>query len=72
MYDCWSRNLRGGLKSVERQLGIKRKLKDVDGRGAVELWYEYEAGNEGALSKLLKYNEEDLVNLEKLRNLLES
>jgi uncharacterized protein YprB with RNaseH-like and TPR domain len=29
MYTCWQRNLYGGLKGVERQLGIKRKLSDI-------------------------------------------
>ena len=35
MYHCWQRNLRGGLKSVERQLNIKRKLTEVNGFEAI-------------------------------------
>ena len=31
MYDCWKNNLRGGFKSVERQLGIDRESKGIDG-----------------------------------------
>ncbi len=31
MYDCWQQDLKGGLKVVERKLGINRKLKNVDG-----------------------------------------
>jgi len=41
MYDCWSKNLYGGLKAVERQLGIERHLKDVNGYEAVRLWWKY-------------------------------
>jgi len=73
MYACWKRNLRGGLKSVERQLGIRRKLTDVDGWVAVQLWQNYiNHDDEEALDKLLKYNEEDVVNLKTLREILES
>ena len=38
MYDCWRHDLKGGLKAVERKLGIVRKLNDVDGYVAVQLW----------------------------------
>ena len=37
MYDCWQCNLYGGLKSVEKQLGIQRKFPDVNGFDAVKL-----------------------------------
>lgn len=68
MYSCLKRNLKGGLKSVEKQLGITRKLKDMDGYAAILLWREYIANaNESALQKLLTYNEEDIVNLIELR-----
>ena len=64
MYDCWRYNLRGGFKAVERQLGIERKLKEVDGREAVRLWWRYvEYFDLDALDKLLEYNREDVVNL---------
>lgn len=33
MYACWKQKLKGGLKSVERQLGIARELTDIDGFG---------------------------------------
>jgi len=76
MYRCWQNNLYGGLKAVEKKLGIARNTKDVDGRMAVALWYEYRnRNNTEALRLLLKYNEEDVRNLvtlrEKLRNILE-
>lgn len=70
MHGCWRRNLFGGLKSVERQLGIPRKLADIDGEGAVRLWYDYMAGNDSALETLLEYNREDILNLIKLRERL--
>ena len=68
MYACWKRKLKGGLKSVERQLGIERELTDVNGLMAIQLWNEYaDYGNEDSLAKLLRYNEEDVVNLRTLR-----
>jgi len=72
MYDCWRNKLKGGLKAVERQLGIERRLKDVDGYVAVKLWYEYVNNhNQQALSTLLEYNREDIVNLQVLRQKLQ-
>jgi len=71
MYDCWRHNLKGGLKAVEKLLGINRSLKDVDGYVAVKLWYEYVNNhNQQALLTLLKYNREDVVNLRVLRRKL--
>lgn len=71
MYDCWQRNLYGGLKAVERQLGISRQLKGIDGREAITLWWKYRLGNNRkALSLLLQYNKEDVLNLQELRNKL--
>ncbi|WNY25783.1 ribonuclease H-like domain-containing protein [Methanolapillus millepedarum] len=56
----------GGLKNIERTLGIERAedLKSVDGFEAVRLWRRYERGDEEALDTLLRYNKEDIVNLE--------
>lgn len=71
MYDCWRQNLKGGLKVVERLLGIKRRLTGVDGYIAVHLWYDYvNNNNKEALQTLLAYNEEDVVNLRVLRRKL--
>ena len=71
MYDCWRNNLKGGLKAVERQLGIDRRLKGVDGYMAVKLWFEYVNNNDRqALATLLEYNREDVVNLPVLRRKL--
>ena len=62
MYDCWKKNLKGGLKVVERTLGIPRKLSDMDGFAAVGLWWDYKRkGNQDALTTLLEYNQEDIL-----------
>jgi len=73
MYDCWKRNLYGGLKAVEQQLGIGRELQGVGGFEAVMLWWRYvNDGDKDALRTLLKYNEEDVKNLKVLREKLKS
>jgi len=72
MYACWDRNLYGGLKKVEEQLGIERASKGIDGMEAMRLWERYRLyGDERALRTLLQYNSDDIVNLYQLENLLE-
>jgi uncharacterized protein YprB with RNaseH-like and TPR domain len=64
MYDCWRHGLFGGLKRVEEQLGIARCSKGIDGFVAMRLWSRYEeGGDEEALSTLLGYNRDDVLNL---------
>jgi len=71
MYDCWRCNLRGGFKAVEQQLGIPRQLKGMNGWDAVLLWQRYrDYSDQKALATLLKYNEEDVMNLKVLREKL--
>jgi uncharacterized protein YprB with RNaseH-like and TPR domain len=71
MYHCWRNNLYGGFKGVERQLGIQRKLKEIDGLEAVRLWWKYVNDyDEVALATLLEYNKEDVMNLKTLREML--
>jgi uncharacterized protein YprB with RNaseH-like and TPR domain len=71
MYDCWRNNLFGGLKAVERQLGINRELKGVDGYEAVRLWWRYvDSFDLEALNTLLEYNKEDVINLKTLKEIL--
>jgi len=71
MYDCWRCNLKGGFKAVEQQLGIPRQLQGISGWDAVLLWQRYQDyGDQKALATLLKYNEEDVVNLKVLRERL--
>lgn len=63
---------RGGLKKVEIDLGIEREgaLKQVDGYLAVLLWREYKRGNQAALDTLIRYNLEDVVNLQYLSDVV--
>ena len=71
MYDCWSKNLKGGLKGVEKQVGITRNLPDMNGLEAVKLWWQYvDSFDLDALNKLCEYNKEDVVNLKTLRDIL--
>ena len=72
MFQCWRNNLKGGLKGVEKQLGINRELENVNGREAIQLWnrYLYSADFE-ALETLLHYNLEDVINLKTLKEILD-
>lgn len=71
MYNCWQKGLKGGLKVVEQILGINRKLKEINGRVAVKLWWSYiNDSNTDALKLLLEYNKEDVLNLRLLRRIL--
>ena len=71
MLDCWSRNLYGGFKAVEQQLGIPRKLQGVSGWDAVRLWWQYlDYVDLEALATLLEYSKEDMINLKELREKL--
>ncbi len=73
MYDCWKNNLKGGLKAVEKALGISRDIFGRDEDDPRILWRRYRKHrDETALERLLAYNKEDTVNLvlleERLKN----
>lgn len=70
MYPCRRLDLTGGLKRIEREVGIDRDRPDVSGRDAVRLWREYEAGDRAALDRLVSYNREDAENLRALADLV--
>ena len=59
---------KGGLKAVERNLGLSRDsaIQGVDGFEAVHLWHRYRRGDRAALEKLLLYNLTDVVNMVEL------
>ncbi len=57
---------KGGLKGVERQLGISRspQTQGLNGWDAVHLWWQWrDYGDQNALDILLTYNREDVVHL---------
>ncbi|RLF72819.1 MAG: exonuclease [Thermoplasmata archaeon] len=69
MHTARKTGLKGGLKAVERALGIEREVEvaEVNGEVAVRLWRLWERErSRGALKLLLKYNKEDVKNLEPL------
>ncbi len=57
--------LKGGLKGVERALGLSRaaEVRGADGYMAVLLWHEHLSGHPRALDTLLAYCLEDVVHL---------
>jgi len=69
-YPCRRIDLTGGLKPIERAVGIDREAADVDGREAVRLWRAYERGDEHALERLVRYNREDAANLRTLADVV--
>ena len=60
--------LRGGLKSIEQQLGVGRpsELATLSGYDAVRMWALWQEGNVGALQTLIRYNAEDVLSLPEL------
>ena len=73
MHLCRRAGLRGGLKRIERVLGISRDdLPEMDGHDAVILWRKYRREQDtAALELLLEYNRADVENLYTLRNYLD-
>lgn len=59
---------RGGLKRVEKQLGIARpdEVDGMSGLDAVRLWWQWKRGDQEALGRLIAYNREDVVNMVRL------
>lgn len=57
--------MRGGLKHIERELGIDRQatISDLNGFDAVRLWLAWRRGDAMARETLLTYNRADTVNL---------
>jgi len=62
----------GGLKVVERTLGIDRETAGLTGKDAPVLWEQYKKrGDQKALALLLRYNGEDVMNLAVLRRIID-
>lgn len=77
VYPLRKLGLRGGLKNIERHLGVARYTEGVNGFDAVRLWHAFRhdkqievAGRrvkgKDALDLLVEYNREDTVNMEAL------
>ncbi len=65
-FACSRIGLAGGLKEIEKKLGIKRSrvIEKIYGGDAVLLWRKWFAtGDEYYLRLLVEYNEEDCINL---------
>jgi len=61
--------LNGGLKEIERSIGIKRNhiIEKFCGGDVLRLWRMYKAtGDEYYLNLLIEYNEDDVINLKKV------
>jgi hypothetical protein len=63
--------LRGGLKAIERQMGLIRdkEVEGLNGLDAVLLWKAYQWGDQTALERLILYNTMDIVQLKPLMEL---
>ena len=57
--------MKGGLKAVETELGIRRPtgIDELTGYDATVLWAKYLRGDKHALQQLVEYNTEDVVHL---------
>lgn len=65
--------IKGGLKQLEKMFGIERKTDGMNGYKAMFLWERYcKYGDRDALDLLLEYNKEDVINLIRLEEILES
>lgn len=66
---CQRVGLKGGLKEIEKELGIKRNeiIEKMYGGDALLLWKMFRAsGDDYYLNLLIEYNEEDVFNLKKI------
>jgi len=64
--------LKGGLKSIEHQIGCHRaaSLEGLTGLDAIRLWEEWQEGSMPSRDLLIAYNEADCKNLEPLADLI--
>lgn len=67
------KRLKGGLKKLEKLFGISRKTEGLTGFDAMRLWENYKNYNDiKSLFLLLRYNEEDVMNLVKIEDYLKA
>jgi uncharacterized protein YprB with RNaseH-like and TPR domain len=64
--------LRGGLKKIEKNLGMQREaaVADFDGFDAVRLWQQAQRGCDTSLELLITYNRYDTINLFELADII--
>ena len=60
---CYHLGYRGGLKSIERELCIKRpqEVASIDGFEAISLFLDWQKGDQQAKDKLVKYCKADVL-----------
>lgn len=66
---CNQAGLKGGLKSIEKELNIKRRdiIDKLYGGDPILLWRKFiVTGDDYFLKLLIEYNEEDTINLKKI------
>jgi len=64
LHEARAHGLTGGLKEIERLLGVERTTDEVgNGVEAVRLWQQYAAGDDEALVRLIAYNTCDVRSL---------
>lgn len=65
LYPARSLGLSGGLKDMEKAVGIVRgdDIKDIRGGEAIQLWGQWRAGDANAYRRLVTYCKADCVNL---------
>jgi uncharacterized protein YprB with RNaseH-like and TPR domain len=64
--------MRGGLKSIETELGLSRpeSVESLTGHDATVLWAKYMRGDRNALEQLIQYNTEDVVHLKAIMEIV--
>jgi uncharacterized protein len=71
-HGCAKIGLRGGLKLIEKELGIARGnpiIANMNGGDAVTMWRMFKgSGDDSYLKLLIEYNEEDCINLKSIAN----
>jgi uncharacterized protein len=65
LWPARSLGLNGGLKDMEKQVGIERAsdIKEMRGIEAIQLWGAWKAGDQAAYQRLTTYCKADCVNL---------
>jgi uncharacterized protein YprB with RNaseH-like and TPR domain len=60
---AWHRGYRGGLKSIEKQMGIRRppQIEGIDGFEAVDLYFRWQQGDMASRELLVRYCEADVI-----------